>query len=446
MTMEDGLHWFAYTEDPDGIICFRGTPKWGSKGCIGAVGDLVALDTWHIVQIAGYPGYGHWVIRVYDINSSPHDVAQITNSSDQIYDATVSFEEGYTSLPNPYYLGKFHFYHPQYRSGNQFLDWPQTALPFYGLYETNHNVAWDNNHQNTICPSHYGANVNMAGDQRYWYGGINALVCDWWFFSPVVSASTLDDLATSSLNYHRVVTEILMPGSWLHTSNWPKTYANTISYTAIQNDKVALTFTGSRITRIYAMANNRTNAEVFIDGVSQGQQTDYASTTRWQVAKTWSMPTSGTHTIEVQKIGSSGFIDLDAFIVDIPYVNSGTYDGTHSNCKYIGSWTLSSPWPLAYNSTLNWSKNTEDAFTFTFYGNSIYYFYTKASNRGKAAVTIDGVNMPLIDLYSASTVWQAQTTYTNLGTGIHTIHISVSGQKNANSSDYYVDVDKLMVP
>lgn len=61
-------------------------------------------------------------------------------------------------------------------------------------------------------------------------------------------------------------------------------------------------------------------------------------------------------------------------------------------------------------------------------------------------ITIDGVHKELLDLYSASTVWQATKTYSGLGTGIHTIHISVSGQKNASSSDYYVDVDALIVP
>jgi len=71
--------------------------------------------------------------------------------------------------------------------------------------------------------------------------------------------------------------------------------------------------------------------------------------------------------------------------------------------------------------------------------------YTKTYNRGIAAIAIDGVNPGTIDLYSASTQWQQSTVFTNLGAGVHTIHISVTGVKNLSSSDYYVDADAFIV-
>jgi hypothetical protein len=194
------------------------------------------------------------------------------------------------------------------------------------------------------------------------------------------------------------------------------------------------------------MASNRGQEEVFINGYSQGLQSDYASTpTRWQVGKTWSWG-YGTNTIEVLNYGG-GYIDMDAFIVDIPYAESGSYDNPpNSFYNYIGSWTHHCCTGGSYNQTRSWSKNTEDAVTFTFSGNSITYVYTKTPNRGKAAVTIDGVHIAYLDLYASSTHWQQQTTYSNLGPGIHTIHISVTGTKNTSSSDYYVDVDRFIVP
>ncbi len=76
----------------------------------------------------------------------------------------------------------------------------------------------------------------------------------------------------------------------------------------------------------------------------------------------------------------------------------------------------------------------------------VTYVYSKAYNRGKAAITIDGVDKGYIDLYSPDVVRQQSTTFSGLGKGIHVIHVTVAGQKNSLSSDYFIDVDRLIVP
>ncbi|HLE13508.1 MAG TPA: hypothetical protein VI776_02085 [Anaerolineales bacterium] len=81
----------------------------------------------------------------------------------------------------------------------------------------------------------------------------------------------------------------------------------------------------------------------------------------------------------------------------------------------------------------------------TFNGSRVDYCYTKAYNRGKAAITIDGVHKGFLDLYSPTIQWQVCSAYSNLGAGAHTFHVSVSGMKNSQSSDYYVDVDKIVI-
>lgn len=55
-------------------------------------------------------------------------------------------------------------------------------------------------------------------------------------------------------------------------------------------------------------------------------------------------------------------------------------------------------WPSAHDTTTSYTNNAEDAATFTFEGQSITYYYTKASNRGIAAVTIDGIDRGTINL------------------------------------------------
>ncbi|GAB4579289.1 MAG: hypothetical protein Fur0022_20270 [Anaerolineales bacterium] len=247
-------------------------------------------------------------------------------------------------------------------------------------------------------------------------------------------AGTYDNPPSGPINYM---------GTWGHASNNQNAYLGTLSWTSVMNDSVSFTFTGERITRLYSMAVNRGTAKIYIDDLLVNTTYDNSTEIRRQVAKTWSLP-FGTHTIEVRN-GGGGYIDLDAFLVDIPYVASGSYDDPEASYTYIGSWTHHCCTGNSYNLTRSWSKNTGDAVTFTFYGNSITYVYTKAYNRGIATVTIDGNIQPQnLDLYSSTIQWQQEKTY-NLAMGFHTIHIMVTGTKNPNSSDYFIDVDRFIV-
>ncbi|MFN8489283.1 MAG: hypothetical protein U0350_17000 [Caldilineaceae bacterium] len=82
--------------------------------------------------------------------------------------------------------------------------------------------------------------------------------------------------------------------------------------------------------------------------------------------------------------------------------------------------------------------------TFTFTGSGLTSVFTKAYKRGIAYITIDGSDWGTLDLYSPSALWQ-QTAFYPLSSGIHTIHVMVTGQKNAASSDYFVDLDRFIV-
>jgi hypothetical protein len=200
-------------------------------------------------------------------------------------------------------------------------------------------------------------------------------------------------------------------------------------------------FTGSRITRVYTLAANRGVSHVYIDGVLKAGLSDWAQTPRWQVARTWEVP-YGTHTIEVRHSGAAGYIDLDALVVDISAVGNGLYDNQYATpCAYIGNWTHATGWADAYAQSLSWSNNAESAFKCTFSGDTVTYYFTKASNRGMAGIVIDGVNWGDLDLYSPTTIWQERKVYTDLGSGVHTLHVAVTGQPSGT----YVDLDALRV-
>lgn len=243
--------------------------------------------------------------------------------------------------------------------------------------------------------------------------------------------------------YDNTSSSVVYNGSWTSGTNFPRAHNGTVIWSNTGAATAQLTFTGSRITRRYTMAFNRGSERVYIDGIDRGGSSSYAPTTRWQVDKTWEVP-YGTHTIEVRADGG-GYSDLDAFIVDTPVVGSGSYENNNSQIRYMGTWNQSSSFPSASAGTLSWSNTTENATSFTFVGSQVTYVFTKVYNRGYAAITIDGIDKGVTDLYAPSTLWQSSVTYGGLGYGVHTIHVSVTGQKSGAASDRYIDLDRFIV-
>jgi hypothetical protein len=56
------------------------------------------------------------------------------------------------------------------------------------------------------------------------------------------------------------------------------------------------------------------------------------------------------------------------------------------------------------------------------------YVFTRAANRGIAAITIDGINQGDLDLYSPEPQWQSSARFTLLGPGRHLLVIRVTGK------------------
>ena len=93
-----------------------------------------------------------------------------------------------------------------------------------------------------------------------------------------------------------------------------------------------------------------------------------------------------------------------------------------------------------------YSKTAGDKATFSFSGDSVTWLHLRFPHMGIANITIDGINRGNVDQYNTPGLWQQRTTYNGLGGGNHTITVTVTGTKNANSTDYWVDVDAFLVP
>jgi hypothetical protein len=123
----------------------------------------------------------------------------------------------------------------------------------------------------------------------------------------------------------------------------------------------------------------------------------------------------------------------------------GQWDDLDDRIEYIGHWLHDRQFPQSSSQSITYSGDAGDAFDFKFTGSKIAYVYTKAANRGRGLVLIDGREAARIDMYSAETQWQARTVFENLGPGTHAFEVRILEDKDPRSAGRAVDVDVIVV-
>jgi glycosyltransferase involved in cell wall biosynthesis len=126
-------------------------------------------------------------------------------------------------------------------------------------------------------------------------------------------------------------------------------------------------------------------------------------------------------------------------------VPPGYYDDFDPAIRYRGDWTNSDKFDGPFQHTISFSDVPAAEATFAFEGDALVYMYTKAPNRGLAAITIDGAAKGTIDLYSPAVEWQSSSRFCCLGPGKHLVVIRVLGQNNSRSTGQFVDLDGFRV-
>jgi len=133
-------------------------------------------------------------------------------------------------------------------------------------------------------------------------------------------------------------------------------------------------------------------------------------------------------------------------------VDDGVQGAGTNQFNYIGStWVHctappsgSNCSPIYYNGTNSASRTLNDYATLTFTGTGIVYYASEDTNRGYAAVSLDGGGETLVDLYSATQRGNVVVyTRTGLSNGTHTLKVRVSGQKDAASSNIVAAIDRV---
>ena len=218
--------------------------------------------------------------------------------------------------------------------------------------------------------------------------------------------------------------------------------------------EVRLTFNGGAITLTYLKQFNAGIATVSIDGSVVDQLDTYNPTRLYQQQKTYTVA-AGVHTVTVTVSGnknaasSGAFVLFDAFVVAAsappppPTPGPGTYEDTNAAVSFTGSWTT---FANAGNSggSAKFSNQTAAAVSLTFDGGAITLVHLKQSNAGIATVSIDGSVVDQLDTYNPTQIMQQQKTYA-VAAGVHTVTVTVSGNKNAASSGAFVLFDAFVV-
>ena len=123
----------------------------------------------------------------------------------------------------------------------------------------------------------------------------------------------------------------------------------------------------------------------------------------------------------------------------------GTYDDFDPAILLRGDWERNDEFEQAFRHTVTYTDIPGAEIRFAFEGSELTYVFTKAANRGIAAITIDGASKGSIDLYSVEPQWRSSVRFTGLGPGRHLLVIRVTGESRAGSTGKFVDLDSLEV-
>lgn len=123
----------------------------------------------------------------------------------------------------------------------------------------------------------------------------------------------------------------------------------------------------------------------------------------------------------------------------------GPHDDRSPLIEYAGDWYLDDGFREAAQGTLSYTDRPGLAFEFRFEGTRITWVFTRAFNRGRARVLLDGREAAVLDLYTPVTAWRQRQTFQAGGPGPHLLRVEVLPEKDPASTGSTVDVDLLIV-
>jgi 4-amino-4-deoxy-L-arabinose transferase-like glycosyltransferase len=126
-------------------------------------------------------------------------------------------------------------------------------------------------------------------------------------------------------------------------------------------------------------------------------------------------------------------------------VTRGFYDDFDPAIQFRSDWSKDTSFEGPDRHTISYTDVPGAETSISFQGTILTYVFTKAPNRGIAAITVDGADQGTVDLYSPNVEWQSRKKLCCFGPGRHVATIRVTGQSNPRSSGRFVDLDSFEV-
>jgi uncharacterized protein YkwD len=239
-------------------------------------------------------------------------------------------------------------------------------------------------------------------------------------------------------------------GTWSGSYQTPASDGS-FNYTLSQGAAVNASFTGTSVALVAKTANNYGKARVSLDGAAPEYVDFYSPTALYQQGVYLKEDLeNGAHTLTIEwtrekNLLSAGYlVNVDALEIMGTLTDAAKparYQQDNTNFSYAGAWSTSWTWS-ASGGSFKYTNSPDASVTVRFEGTYLAWVAKTAPWYGKAAVSLDGGDPMYADLYSASTLYKRGVYNTGkLDDGPHTLTISWSGQKNAASSGYQIDVD-----
>jgi len=214
--------------------------------------------------------------------------------------------------------------------------------------------------------------------------------------------------------------------------------------------QVTFTFKGTAIDWIGARGTQSGIARVSLDGVFVAEVDLYSPTEQIQAAVfTATGLADASHTLTIEGTGRQNAFSQHALIVVDAFdvTTSGTrHQDTDPAIAYGPDWIQGNR-DKAYSEGASAESNIAGAqATITFTGTGISWIGARGTQSGIARVTLDGVFVTEVDLYSPTEQIQgAVFTATGLADTSHTLTIEVTGEQNTASTSPLIVVDAFEV-
>lgn len=219
----------------------------------------------------------------------------------------------------------------------------------------------------------------------------------------------------------------------------------TYRYNTTAKSVVSFVITGTELTLLTRKGPDQGNARVLIDGVLVGKLDLYAPTVSNFAASFTGLTPSGGHKVILKVMGTKNAASTGTSVVFDGFIDgTSTTQDSYVVIRY-NTWQGGLT-EKASGSAYRVERIAGASASFRFTGSSVDWITSTGRDKGKAQVSIDGIDRGVVDLYgsSGSPIWQVPVSYTGLCAGAHTITITVLGTKNGASKNSFVVIDAFI--